>query len=127
MFALYLVFCDVQHVQSLVLGQNVMFRKFNVWTQIYAIQGLTIDIEYFFTFSSTLCTQQTCLESYHQIQPISLDLGVAPLFIFVNSLLLWAKKTCFEVLENVSKFSAFKSHIKIKRTFTRKAWEFEVK
>ena len=45
---------------------------------------------------------KTCLESYHQIQPISLDLGVAPLFIFVNQ----SKKNL--VKGNVSQIRAFK-------------------
>ena len=32
MFANCSVFCDVRHVQSSILGQNVMFRKFDVRT-----------------------------------------------------------------------------------------------
>ena len=33
------VFCDVRHVWSLILGQNVMFRKFDVWTSnVFEVQ-----------------------------------------------------------------------------------------
>ena len=32
MFANCSVFCDVRHVRSSILGQNVMFGKFDVWT-----------------------------------------------------------------------------------------------
>ena len=34
MFANCSVFCDVRHFRSSILGHNLMFRKFDVWTLI---------------------------------------------------------------------------------------------
>ena len=41
MFVNCLVFCDVRYVQSSILGQNVMLRKFEVWTfNVHSVRSL---------------------------------------------------------------------------------------
>ena len=90
MFVNCSILCDVQHVRSSVLGQNVIFGKFDVWT--FNVRSVRNSVFW--------CSFQDYSMLFHQIGHIYLcKLIDANVFYSENELFLKGKKECVSTQE----------------------------